>query len=306
MALAELLVNTRKAEEARAEFTRIAQAHPDAPAPWEALGYIELRRKNREGAAKHFAKAAELGSTNARMYYEWSWTLEETEDSFGPILRALRKAVELDPDSFDALFRLGSHLLRHQRYGDALATLRRIKRVEPANAVRLFVAMGYCLDRLNQPEEALGHAMQAKQHAQKPGEIAEVERLLEYLTRPKAPVVAGGREEAGVGQPAGPGGVVEESEERPVLKRTLVVRVAGKFRNLECLGAQAKLHLTTADGDLVLWIAEPDRVSLRGIGAASTELVCGPQPGREVEVGYTAEENAERGTRGTVRSIEFR
>jgi tetratricopeptide (TPR) repeat protein len=315
LALADLLLGMRRKEEAATRYRELASRFPQRPEPHEALGYIEMRDRKQAAAAVHFAKAGELGSKNARMYYDWSWAAESQPDAFGIILGALRKAVELDPAFFDASYRLGTFLLRNERYGDALAALRQIKRVEPEHAARLFLAMAYCFDHLKMLDDAKASAAQSRKYATTPADISDSERFLAYLDRRSTPVTrevltsTGGETAAPVLRRTErtPGRFEESGWEGPDPRGAVdhSTKVEGRLKMIECLGTNAKILLETADGELGLWIEDPNRVVLRGASGEIAEFACGPQPNTKVRVGYTPEPNVKRGTAGLVRLIEF-
>jgi hypothetical protein len=249
------------------------------------------------------------------MYYDWSWAAESHPDSFSVILGALRKAVELDPAFFDASYRLGTFLLRNQRYGDALAALRLIKRVEPEHASRLFLAMAYCFDRLNMSDDAKTSAAQSRKYATTPADISDSERFLTYLDRRNAVTarqIAPSASEDGAAPvlrrtERAPGQFEESNWEGPDPRGAVdrSTKVEGRLKAIECLGANAKVLLETAGGELGLWIEDPTRIVLRGASGEVAEFSCGPQPNTKVVIGYTPEPNVKRGTAGLVRLIEF-
>ena len=305
LVLAELLMNqSHRKEGARERYEKLTEKYPRLSEPHEALGYIDLRESRGNQAAVHFGKAAELGSKNAKMYYDWSWTLQNDPNAASQLIGALHRAIELDPDFFDARYRLGIQLLSMKSYGASLAALRGIKRVEPEKASQLFLAMAYAAMQLQLLDEAKGSAERAKKYAKSPAAIAEAERLIAYVEQRALPPPT--LLEGLNASEAGPSSELTVEENEPRSTRFLITRVTGVMKDLVCSGTSAKLIVETDNGRIALWIEDPAKIAIRGVGGAVTmDFNCGPQPGTKATVGFLPYENKEQGTTGTVRLIEL-
>jgi hypothetical protein len=81
-------------------------------------------------------------------------------------------------------------------------------------------------------------------------------------------------------------------------------KVRGELKQVDCVGAQARLVLETTDHkSLKLLVADPAKVAINGSGQLT--LGCGAQQARRVSIGYTPNRNAKLGTAGDVINIEF-
>ncbi len=96
LVLAGILANIpQKHDEARQAYEKLAIDFPAAPEIPEALGYLAWRSQKPDEARAQFAKAVELGSKNARLYYDYAGLAGNEPERRIPLLR---KAVELDPE----------------------------------------------------------------------------------------------------------------------------------------------------------------------------------------------------------------
>jgi tetratricopeptide (TPR) repeat protein len=108
LVVARILGNIRKDDEARQIYDRLEQENPRSPELYAALGYYALRRQQKEEARSQFAKAAECGSKDAQMYYDYASLMAEVGERERDQIPMLRKAVELDPNLQAAQCRLAA------------------------------------------------------------------------------------------------------------------------------------------------------------------------------------------------------
>lgn len=106
LVLARILGNTRKDEEAKRIYDRLTEENPSNPEVFSELGYYALRRQQKEEARAQFARAAELGSNDARLYYDYAVVMAEVGERERDQITVLRKAVALDPQFHAARCRL--------------------------------------------------------------------------------------------------------------------------------------------------------------------------------------------------------
>lgn len=318
LVLADLLALTSKAGAAKEAYDSLAQANPKS---WEVeAGLAELawRGRNSEEARKHFARAAELGSNNSRMYFDYAMVLQHADGKDSSAIPALKKAVELDPDYQDAHYYLAFSLMSDGQYQEALEHFRRVKHLKVEQVFSYYHAMAFSDYRLEKWDEAQKAAEGARKYARQPQDIASAEDMLRALTedrerratieQQKAALAA---EQAAPRRAGEPVGVVE----RP---KQLITRVGGPgaaparpsvvgtLRQVDCLGKMLRLHIAAAgQKQLSLAITDPGSVTIKGVEGATVDLACGPQKGKLVIVEYANRQDAKLGTIGDVRSIEF-
>mgnify|MGYP002381390618 CR=1 FL=1 len=81
-----------------------------------------------------------------------------------------------------------------------------------------------------------------------------------------------------------------------------LVTVKGVLNRFDCLGKVARVHLVDGAESFMLLIREPDRINISGGG--TRDVRCGPQK-TPVSVQFVPGKDAQYGTRGDVRAIEF-
>jgi hypothetical protein len=82
-------------------------------------------------------------------------------------------------------------------------------------------------------------------------------------------------------------------------------RLEGYLNEVECFGEAARLRIATDAGFLMLAIEDPTQVILKGNVPETVQLECGRQKPTLVVVEYE-KPDLKHGTRGVVRSIEFK
>jgi tetratricopeptide (TPR) repeat protein len=315
LALADLLTVTRKRDEAKAAYEKLAAAYPRDPDVPAALARLSWMSADREGIRKHFARAIELGTRNAKIYYDYAGLLQESGAPAAESEEMLRKAVELDPELPDAYLRLGFYSMNAGRFGQAVVDLGQIKRIDRQNAFQYFRALGYAYYRLNNAAEAKKHTESALKYASDEREKQIAAQLLSILTRSTSQAAAAPR------APTSP----ESSDEPPRLQRRPVEDAAaalgppvtrpieqtypveGVLKQVDCIGARAVLRLTVGGKDLSYLIEDPSKVIITSaLEGATHEFTCGPQKPARVALGYIIRQDAGPGVEGEVRTLEFR
>ena len=314
LVLASVLSDINKLGEARQAYDKLAQENPASPEVPEALGYLAWRQGKQDEVRAHFAKAVELGSRNARMYYEYCAMVGQAEESGKLRIKLLRKAVELDPEYYEARLHLGFHLMAESDYAGALAQFAHLKRVEPEHAFQFFRAVAYASYRTGDTEGARANAKRAAERAEGPDEKTAVEELLAALEqhpgerlRPMAPEPEPEREpeEQNTPRPALQHDAATIPPQLP--KRSPLTGVEGTLDQIDCLGTAARIRMTVAGGVVRLLIDKPNAIDVRGARAGSFTLTCGPQKARgAVRVEYEPNVNKELGTIGLVRVMEMK
>jgi hypothetical protein len=80
--------------------------------------------------------------------------------------------------------------------------------------------------------------------------------------------------------------------------------VTGSLKQVDCLGTQARLTMTTEAG-ATLKLLVPDARQVVITGGGEQSLGCGAQKARRASIAYFARKNARLGTAGEVATIEF-
>ncbi len=124
------------------------------------------------------------------------------------------------------------------------------------------------------PSDARDAAMRALRCAATEHEVAMARNALR-LVEEKRPVKTLTREPV----------VTPGSWKNPVGDR----RVSGQLVEVECAGSTARLHLRTASETLILNVADPRKVVLRG--SAQHSFACGPQQPGAVRVDFVESTN---------------
>jgi len=178
MVLADLLALTSKTDAAKEAYESLARANPKS---WEVeAGLAELawRGKNPEEAKKHFARVAELGSTNPRLYYDYAMVLRQMDEKDSSAIPALKRAVELDPEYQDAHYYLAFCLMSDGKYQDAVDHFKRVKHIKIDRAFSYYHALAYSHYQLEKWDDAQKAAEGARKYARQVQDIASAEDML--------------------------------------------------------------------------------------------------------------------------------
>ena len=134
MVLADLYAMTDKKDEAMEKYESLAKQFSKSWEPEAGLAELALRGKSIEGARRHLARAAELGATTPRLYYEYATILHDAGEKDAALVPVLKEAVELDPDYEDAHRYLAFCLLATEDYQDAVEHFSKVKKVKREEA----------------------------------------------------------------------------------------------------------------------------------------------------------------------------
>lgn len=310
--LADLLAGTKKNERAQAMYEKVSSENPEAPEPYEGLGYLEYRLGDKDQARIHFGRAFELGSKNPRVLLRYAGLQREAGDE--KIVSTLLRAVRASPEDIDSKLVLGSHLLQIGSYTLAVVILEQVRSASVEQVRRALRMLAYARLKLNQRESGRQAATQLLELAQTPEEIEYAQRLLALLEPDPAEVSEGrpmpqdgsgdkfGEREA---EPAPEEiSVAPQGPEDPKPREETSV-VTGSFVRLDCLGDQARMEVAVGRRIVSLLIDDGGSVALKGYDGASVDLHCGQQKPRTVVVRFLPSANTELGTQGVVRTIEF-
>jgi tetratricopeptide (TPR) repeat protein len=184
LALAELLAESPgKLGQAGEMYRQVAR---DFPQRWEveaALGRFAWRERHNQEAVTHFARAAEMGATDPRMFLDYADALAVTahpEES----VTALRNAIRLDASLKQAHYELGLALLRAGAWRDAMSELQLARPLKPLQASRYFYGMAYSAYRLGDAIAARNYLEQGRPYTKILEEVSALNGLSEALGPP--------------------------------------------------------------------------------------------------------------------------
>ncbi|MEO8125959.1 MAG: tetratricopeptide repeat protein [Bryobacteraceae bacterium] len=264
---ADLLNHIRKSSEAKEIYERLVRENPKSWEVEQALGYLAWRNRENRPATLHFARAVELGCDDGQALFDYAKLLQGDRASDALLKTVLTKAVELRPDLADARLLLGIHNYNTHDYAGAIDQLEKIKRVGPDRAASFYQVLAYSHLELGNRTAARPNAEKARQYASTPDDVLKAEELLRYVnTEPD-------------------------------------LRAEGTLQRVECLGAQAKVHILASGKARTFLIADPSRLQLKKEG--SPEIVCGEQKGEPVRVDYAVNTDASLNAEGIVHKMEI-
>ena len=308
--------------ESRAAYEAMLRDKVNVPQAYEGLALLAARDGRKEDALRQFASAMAAGSKSARCFIEYARL--EPDNSLA--ITALRKAIAFNPKLAEP------HFLMARRETEAekrIADLKAAATLDPRQLpywealAQAYIANG------NFGEAAKAWARRRTGRRQRRGPRPHAAgprrrgRAAPRLRRGPAPPRRR-REGAGPGAPqgrsarrsAGPGSARQPRRSRFRRPDEKVVpwwdgpkaegRARGTLKQVDCVGRQLRVVLTSEDGKLVrLLIPDPARVTVMGSGDLT--LACGPQQqkARRILVEYFPKPNPKLATAGEVAVIEF-
>lgn len=301
VALANLEVGIGKYAAAKARLQAVeTTGRWDAP---ETLAYLEWRSGNADLAMEHMAKAIAAGCPNAKLYTDYARLMATSSQPRPKVLLALEQALQRTPNDFDLRMETARLMLLEKRQYQALAALNQIKAVKAEQAARFFRLLSWTQYLCKQPDDALKTATRARTFTKDSSEQGELDRFIGHLKSPAAgqsnlsEVAAAEHPQLRREGPRPPGDVEPLPPQLP--------QAEGSLTAMECLGKQARLHVTTTDGPRIFTIDDPNRIVIRTGGQATVEFTCGPQnPPKKIIVEYTPEEGGGESA-GIVTALEF-
>ena len=184
LALAELLsAYPGKVSRARAAYQQLGAEYPERHEVQSAWARFLFRERHNDEALAHFARAAELGSTDPLTFVDYGRALGiagREQDS----LAAFQKAVKLDPARQEAHFDLGLAHARAGAWREAVAELQLAVPVTRQQASRYFYNMAYAEYRMGDAVKARDLIAQGRSFTHLPEETAALERLSQAVGPP--------------------------------------------------------------------------------------------------------------------------
>ncbi len=186
LVLANLMAQTRERDQAREMYEALAAKYPDVPEIPAALGYLSTYGGDWDKAAPHFARAAELGTTNAKLLYDYAQILSRKDRQTPEIEGLLRRAIELLEDNGGkdyqkARYRLAFHLYARERYAQAVIEFSKLGSLTPEQAFSFYQAVAHANIMLGRKEEGRRTIELARSYAKSPDEISRVEDLTRWI-----------------------------------------------------------------------------------------------------------------------------
>ncbi|MBI2681556.1 MAG: hypothetical protein HYX25_11200 [Candidatus Solibacter usitatus] len=328
MVLADLFALTGKTAEARQKYDSAARQFPKNWEPEAGLAELALGGKDMDDARRHFARAAELGSTNARLYYNYAMTLRNSSQDEAALIPALKQALVLDPDYQDAHHYLAYCMLQSQDYEGAVEHFTKVRQIKRAEAFQYYHGLAYANYRLDKRDAARKAAEAARKFAANAEEKTTAEEILSVINEePKVQAVQRSAqtveraapplepaERAPSARPQEP----EEEKPRRLVRRNeppedrrpgslpaAPLRVEGMLRQIDCLGKTARLRVRTGQKEVALAITNPEAVVVKNAPTGTLDLACGPQKSNRLTIEYESRPDPKLGTLGAVRSIEY-
>ncbi len=182
---ADLLAAAHKPVEAGTALAELGKQYPDRPEVEESLGYLALRAHDRDRAILHFQQALKLGSRNSLMCFRLAVLERDATKDRGPVIAALRRALELDPDYSEARLQLGIALLESADYAGSLKQLQQMRRIAEEDAPWFFAASAFDDARLGKDDEARANAERARKWAKTDPQKDQVAKIFQYLDSKK-------------------------------------------------------------------------------------------------------------------------
>ncbi len=189
LARGELLVAMNRPVEARALAAEAAQAEPGSPGPWEIEAQLLDREDQRDKAKEAYAKAAELGSQRAFVYYRLA-QLRFSQDASAEQQKlqeaTLRRAHELDPQDANAMSFLAETLAGLGQLEEAGTLARKAVQSDPASSYHRLVLARIARD-MGQLEDAIAIAQSAVTAADDDAERSSAQQYVDWLKQQAPP-----------------------------------------------------------------------------------------------------------------------
>ena len=298
--LTDLLSAVGKGAEAERRIRQLSAKYDSAPDLHEQWAAVLLAEGKPDEARRQFTRALELGSKNASAAFELAGLLRDANADPARVIELLDKAIHLDPDFVQARILLGVIHEREGRYAQAAHQLEIAVRAKP-DSLNAWHELAVVRFHMGEKVPALNAAREARKLAKSREEIAMTDATVQLVQSPAASVAVEPDREKHF-----------EDTFREVVPKTWLnpqgnSRVEGKLVQLDCLaGGEARFHIVASGKKVALYVKDPTKVVITGAAGISTELQCGPMPGREVTVEYVARPDAKLKVDGEITAIRFK
>ncbi len=207
------------------------------------------------------------------------------------LLPMLQRVAELQPEDSAIHVRLGLALVNDRKFGLALAQFAQVNTVKPEMAFSFYSASGYAKFRLGDKVESRKDWELAKKYAQNDTQVQMAERFLADLAKLDAQkngpaprstqTIPPGDEPAptftsdsrGPDDPVPPGLLNR-------LRREEQQHADGVLTQIDCEGQGWRLHLKTASGEMIFFIASANDIVVNSSDAAASLSAVEPSWGK--------------------------
>ena len=298
--LADLLLANGDLGRAEQMYKDLLKQTPANPGVLGSLGAVALRKGDKRGAVQYWHSALEHGLADATLCYRYATVADELELPSNEIESALERAIRIQPNFQDALYKLALLKSNAGEYSAAVEELQSMTRPRGDRAFGYWTALAYALAELGRREESESAAEEAMKVAGSSQERARATEL-DYVAKTDI-AVRFSRDADGKPQLVTtrvPHGTVDFNPFVEPGDRVEVI--TGTLREVQCSGGRLTGFLVESErGLLTLAVPDPLHVLVR---KGPAEFNCGPQAARSVKAEYAAA--AEAGA-GVLRGLEFR
>ena len=298
--LADLLLANEDLHRAEQMYKEVLKQMPANPEVLGSLGAVALRKGDKRGAVQYWHSALDHGLADAMLCYRYAAVADEMELPSNEIESALERAIRIQPDFQDALYKLALFKSNAGEYSAAVDDLKSMTKPKADRAFAYWNALAYALAEVGRREESESAADQAMKVAGSPQERARAGELA-YVAKTDL-AVRFARDANGKMQlitTRVPHGTTDFNPFVEPGDRLQVI--TGTLREVQCSGGRLTGFLVESErGLLTLAVPDPLHVLVR---KGPSEFNCGPQMARSVKAEYAAA--AEAGA-GVLRGLEFR
>ncbi len=299
--LADLSLASGDLDRAESLYRSLANESPESADLSAAFGAIAFRRGDRDGARREWKRALEQGIHDAALCFRYAILAEDAGLPPDDIRPALQRAVELQPDYDDALYKLALLEKNSGHYDAAARRLLAMRKISPARAFSYWTGLADSFNELDRRDEAQAAAKRASQFATTPAQRALAAQLA-YVAQTDLSVGfatdSSGRQQLVTTR------IPHNSANNPFIEPgDDLRRVQGALKEIDCSGQATRFVVEVNGKRLSLTIPDPLHVQMRN---APPEFTCGPQHSTAVAVEYAATKTPDTKLDGIIRGVEFR
>jgi tetratricopeptide (TPR) repeat protein len=178
--MADVLASGPNYDQAKAEYDRLLSAYPQSLVLAERAARLALRWHDPAAAARYFARAQELGSTDARLYYNYAASRRGTSGD-AEMTGLLRKAIHFDPSFTEAQLLLASFAFDARDYYEAFSVYKGVNQLRRDQAFRYYIGLAFTASQVDAWPEARLAAGRAKFFAMGASEIARADEVMAWV-----------------------------------------------------------------------------------------------------------------------------
>jgi tetratricopeptide (TPR) repeat protein len=153
---------------AKAAYERLASEAPANAAIPRLLGYLYWEEGDTAAARRWFHQALAAGTSDKLMCVQLAALDRDAGVSYSDVAAAYRRALELDPNYYDARYQFAWASMNVNEYEPALDALEGVRDVPAERADLYYNALAYAYLELGRRSEAHAAALKARQWAREP------------------------------------------------------------------------------------------------------------------------------------------